>query len=64
MIRELKHIDFSQGKGVGVRQKQAGARKTAQLVDPEPQVIVGLVRDTGLIYRVRPERGGKENPTQ
>lgn len=29
--------------------------------DPEPHIILETVGDTGLVYRVRPEKGGKEN---
>lgn len=36
------------------------ARKLHNSWDPEPQIILETVGEMGLLYKVRPERRGKE----
>lgn len=49
------------GERVCVRNRnRQGQGKLHPGWDPEPQIILETVGETGLLYRIRPERGGKE----
>uniref|UniRef100_A0A667W970 Gypsy retrotransposon integrase-like protein 1 n=1 Tax=Myripristis murdjan TaxID=586833 RepID=A0A667W970_9TELE len=49
------------GERVWVRNRnRKGQGKLHGGWDPEPQIILETVGETGLLYKVRPERGGKE----
>ena len=49
------------GERVWVRNRnRRGQGKLGTWWDPEPFVVLGTVGDTGLVYRIRPEKGGAE----
>ena len=49
------------GERVWVRDRnRQGRGKLCPWWDPEPYVILGVVGDAGVVYRVQPEKGGRE----
>uniref|UniRef100_A0A8C7WS27 Gypsy retrotransposon integrase-like protein 1 n=1 Tax=Oryzias sinensis TaxID=183150 RepID=A0A8C7WS27_9TELE len=59
--RSAKALPFLPGERVLVRlRNKRGRGKLAPWWSPEPFVVLEQVGDTGLVYRVRPEKGGQE----
>ena len=59
--RRANTLPLLPGERVWVRNRnRQGQGKLAAWWDPEPFVIMGPVGDEGVVYRIRPERGGRE----
>ena len=59
--KNAKALPLIPGERVWLRnRRREGRGKLSTWWDPEPFVILDCVGDTGVVYRVRPERGGRE----
>lgn len=59
--RGAKDVPLLDGQRVWVRDRnRQGRGKLCGWWGPVPHVVIGTLGETGLVYRVRPEMGGKE----
>lgn len=59
--KRARALPLTPGERVWVRNRQRQGRgKLSNWWDPEPYVILDIVGDTGVVYKVRPEKGGRE----
>lgn len=59
--KKAEALPLVPGERVWVRNRRRERRgKLSTWWDPEPHVILDSVGDTGVVYRVRPEKGGRE----
>lgn len=59
--RKANAPPLAPGERVWVRDRnRKGQEKLHPGWDPEPHVILELIGDTGVVYKIRPEKGGRE----
>lgn len=59
--KKAKALPLVPGERVWLRnRRREGKGKLSTWWDPEPHVILDCVGDTGVVYKVRPEKGGRE----